>query len=179
MVCELIALGCLVAHGDITAHKSKKLHKQWAADKIIEELEALHPEFFPVTVRKTVLPAGVINFQLDAVVPHPLPKAEFLKLYHQCGEVLHRGSMKKILSQKQPIQIYYPDITKLAQKLVDLLIFHTVSLHGGKQMFICVLRNGLDANHRAQVAIGERKDSLPPEFLAALGGVASHLAKAE
>ena len=31
MLCELIALGCLTAHGDIA--KSKSLQKAWAADK--------------------------------------------------------------------------------------------------------------------------------------------------
>ncbi len=45
MLCELIALGCLVAHGDI--EQSTKLQKEWAANKILAQLAALHPSFYP------------------------------------------------------------------------------------------------------------------------------------
>lgn len=119
MICELIALGCLVAHGDISATKSSKLQKAWEADKIIEALEALHPDFFPVPVVQGIgapLSSGAKHHTIEPRVPHPLPKAEFLKLYHKCGETLHRGSIKKLLSQKTPIQVHYPDITAVGAK---------------------------------------------------------------
>jgi hypothetical protein len=48
MICELIAMGCLVAHGDLD--HATKLRREWAADRIMEELEKLHPHFFPATV---------------------------------------------------------------------------------------------------------------------------------
>src|ERR1019366_9455022 len=51
MVCELISLACLVAHGDIS--KSNRLTKTYQADKIISELETLHPDFFPKPVTMT------------------------------------------------------------------------------------------------------------------------------
>ena len=38
MICELIALGCLVAHGDVPATKSKMLSKVWQADEILKRL---------------------------------------------------------------------------------------------------------------------------------------------
>jgi hypothetical protein len=44
MLCELIALGCLTAHGDLM---TGKLRGTWQADKIIRDLEELHPKFFP------------------------------------------------------------------------------------------------------------------------------------
>jgi hypothetical protein len=45
MLCEFIALGCLVAHGDIT--RRTKLRKEWSAYRIIEALENLHQDFYP------------------------------------------------------------------------------------------------------------------------------------
>ena len=146
MICELIALGCLTAHGDISA--TKKLRQAWEADKIIESLEALHPDFFPVPVTEKRFDTHI---QIDARVQHPMPKTEFLKLYRKCGETLHRGSVKKLLSEKSPVQIYYPDITAIAQKLQDLLTLHQVSMFGGKMHFICVLFNASD-NMNVQVA---------------------------
>jgi hypothetical protein len=38
MLCELIALGCLTAHGEIKATQAPKLQKEYAADKIIKRL---------------------------------------------------------------------------------------------------------------------------------------------
>jgi hypothetical protein len=55
MLCELIALACLMAHGDIPAvQASKKLSKEYSADKIIGQLDALHPNFYPYPVLVTV-----------------------------------------------------------------------------------------------------------------------------
>src|SRR5258706_10461789 len=50
MLCELIALGCLTAHGDI--EETTKLRKQYAADRIVGELERLHPNFYPWPLRE-------------------------------------------------------------------------------------------------------------------------------
>ena len=52
MLSELIALSCLVAHGDIAAKYSKRLGKAWSADDIIDQLTKLHPEFYPVPARQ-------------------------------------------------------------------------------------------------------------------------------
>ncbi|MGA7124937.1 MAG: hypothetical protein WBZ19_01415, partial [Chthoniobacterales bacterium] len=48
ILCELIALGCLTAHGDIKATQAPKLQKEYAADVIIKRLENLHPNFYPM-----------------------------------------------------------------------------------------------------------------------------------
>jgi hypothetical protein len=44
MLFELIALGCLVAHGDIRTRRSETTYQ---ADLIIKELGALHEDFYP------------------------------------------------------------------------------------------------------------------------------------
>jgi hypothetical protein len=43
MLCELIALGCLVAHGDIEETKSPALQRNYHAGDIVKRLEKLHP----------------------------------------------------------------------------------------------------------------------------------------
>src|ERR1700731_3310032 len=45
MLCELVALGCLVAHGDIA--KSKYFQKEYKADDFLQALEKLHADFYP------------------------------------------------------------------------------------------------------------------------------------
>ncbi len=46
IICELIALGCLIVHGDIEETKSRRF-KTHAADDILNNLERLTPEFYP------------------------------------------------------------------------------------------------------------------------------------
>jgi len=46
-ICELIAMGCLVVHGDIPATKTKHMQKAYAADEIIKRLSEIHPNFYP------------------------------------------------------------------------------------------------------------------------------------
>jgi hypothetical protein len=45
MICELVALGCLVAHGDIKEASSKNMQGAWSAEKIMSTLERCIPTF--------------------------------------------------------------------------------------------------------------------------------------
>ena len=47
MLCEVVALGCLVAHGDIQEIQSPKMQKTWDIEKTMKELDKLHPDFYP------------------------------------------------------------------------------------------------------------------------------------
>ena len=61
MLCELIALGCLTAHGDL---KTSKLKQVYEADRIIRRLQKLHPDFFSVGATPGKAGPGL----------HPVPK---------------------------------------------------------------------------------------------------------
>lgn len=41
MICELVALSCLVAHGDIASLQSHKIGKAYSADEILDKLAKL------------------------------------------------------------------------------------------------------------------------------------------
>jgi len=84
MLCELIALGCLTAHGDLATGKLKGDYK---ADKIIQGLQRLRPKFYPIAAIRTERGPKLWE---DGF----LTKDELLKLYWKCGDVLHRGSFK-------------------------------------------------------------------------------------
>jgi len=53
LILEVIALGCLAAHGDIA---TKDIQKLWVADKIMNDLERLNPNFFPSAVNFIITP---------------------------------------------------------------------------------------------------------------------------
>lgn len=150
MICELVAVGCLVAHGDIV--EAKRLKKEFSAGRIINQLEKLHSDFYPHACKQVKVQENV--FHLEKVTEVYMGKEELVALYNKCGDFLHRGSLKKLLSGKQPIQKNFPDIVAAVNKLAILLNFHRISLADGDTQIICMLRNK-DNQNRVQVVIAE------------------------
>jgi len=158
MICELIALGCLVAHGDISATRKSSLQKEWSAETIINAMTDLHPDFFPLATKQQT--SGSRVHGVDILHPPIMTKEELLRLYGRCGGILHRGNVRKLLKEQIPIQINYPEITAIAQKFQDLLASHMLVMRGGTTMFLCILRN-IENDMRVQIAIVERSE--PPK----------------
>ena len=109
MICELVALSCLVAHGDMKSLQSHKVGKAYSAEEIINKLAALRPHFYPIPVKQRLTnpeaPMGKRIFELKVIEPSPLPKEGFLTLYGKTHRHLHRGSLKKLMSTEIPIDM--------------------------------------------------------------------------
>jgi hypothetical protein len=131
MLCELIALGCLTAHGDL---ETGKLKEAYEADKIIRRLQGLHSEFYPF--------AAILDLHHYQVRPRldGLTKEELMKLYWRCGDVLHRGSFKALPSRP------YEDgdieeIEMWKQKIETLLGCHTIIMADNRTTVVFRLTN--------------------------------------
>ncbi len=125
MICELVALGCLIAHGEIDEVRSGRLQKAYAADLIVNRLERLHPQFYPRPGKQVVKDGKVM--EVKNITSGYLTKADLIKLYAKCGEVLHRGSLKKVLSANPPARSS-EEITYWAQRITTLLGHHQIAL---------------------------------------------------
>lgn len=137
MLCETVALICLVAHGDIDASRTSKLHKDYAADNIIKKLEQLHANFYPhpVTVSQ-----GVGTMHIERIQSGFLTKSELVSLYHECGTKLHRGSLVKFRSTSP--QAYNTDIARIQvwrEKFVILLNCHHIASLNNLSHYVCFL----------------------------------------
>jgi hypothetical protein len=164
MICELVALGCLVAHGDIPATKSKTLSKAWQADEILNALERLHPDFYPHPVKQIRHPT---HHELQAIESGFLTRKELLILNGKCGDVIHRGNLRKLLAGPISAQKGHPDVRDWLNKIKALLDSHRIALIGGQSHFVCVLSAQL-AGGAVQVAFAEA--ALPPsELLRSVG----------
>lgn len=125
LMCELIALGCLVAHGDMPAIRAKRLHQRWEADYIIKAMEKLHANFYPrpvkIIVQKNDEPA-----QLAPITDEPyLTKEMLIKLHHRCGEVLHRGRLEKV-QEKRAGRSGMQEVVDSDKLIVRLLNYHHI-----------------------------------------------------
>lgn len=107
MLCELIALGCLVAHGDIKETRSKALRKAYRAGDIVKRLEELHPTFYPSPRKPEFSPGHVHLADYDREF---LTKDDLLTLYGKCGDALHRGSLRQLLDPKNQLPVDFRDI---------------------------------------------------------------------
>jgi hypothetical protein len=154
MICELVALGALVAHGDIKAAESLK--SSWKADEILKRLEDLHPSFFPRRAQQISLNGG----RHLEVIDGGLTKKELITLYVRAGDYLHKGNLKKLLKAKSPVQIHFPILIKHVNAIVDLLNFHVIALVSGSEVMMCMMRNS-DNSNRVQVALAQWIADLP------------------
>lgn len=160
LICEMIALACLVAHGDIKPTKEKRFAKEWDAGKIIAGLADLHRDFCPRPVTHERL--GPKATQLTPLTSGFLTKEDILSLYGRSGDFLHRGSLKKLLKKNATIEAAYSDIWDWLRKIGTLLSFHQVRLADGNTFFLCALA-AEDAGGRCQVAIAEAPVPPPPD----------------
>lgn len=142
MICELIALASLVAHGDVPAVKSGKLKKHYAADWIINRLAAAHPDFYPRPNKQILDSSGKVSEVIDIEIGY-LKKSDLLDLYHRCGSVLHRGSLKNVFDKLRQQERLGEEIDGWLLKIVTLLNHHTIQLFDPDQQF-WVLMHGQD-----------------------------------
>lgn len=153
MMCELIALGCLVAHGDIDATHTKPFQKAYKADDILTKLEALHPNFYPLPRKPEFGPKSLHLADYDGGAV--LTKSELRSLYTKAGDILHKGSLRRLLTPQNSIQIHYTDIIAWGQKILNLLHSHSISRFGNNFHFIVFLESA-QVNGNVLVVIAER-----------------------
>jgi hypothetical protein len=158
LIIELVALGALVAHGDIA--EASRLKKEWKADEILEHLEELHPSFFPQAAKQLTI-GGRAHIEH---VQGGMSKEEMIKLYCRSGDYLHKGNLKKLLKAKQPSQILFPLLMRHVNGVIKLLNFHIISLVGDEQMISCGMQT-VEQNNRVSVSIFRKLTD--PDIIAA------------
>jgi hypothetical protein len=125
MICELIAVSCLVVHGDIPATKTKKMKKTWQADQIIERLSEIHAPFYPQPVQADKGDKS----KIANIKAGYLTKDDLISLYGKCGDRLHRGTVKDVRHRISPQNVKHDQIMRWQAKIVNLLQHHWIRLH--------------------------------------------------
>ncbi|ODA67637.1 hypothetical protein A7A08_01672 [Methyloligella halotolerans] len=148
-LCECIALGCLIVHGDIGTAPVDKLRKAWSPKRIMDDLERLHSDFYPVPV--TIARMGPNRLHITPGEP-PFAKADLLSLHAKCGDILHRGTVKKMAPlDRAASETDTQKILAWASSMSLLLNAHGISLFGGQRL-LCLLR-AVDKQGHAQVSL--------------------------
>ena len=151
-ITELIALGCLVAHGDIEQVHGKALSKAWKPKDIVDGLEKLHPKFFPVPAECTSKEGEMKNFSLKQG-PY-LTKDQMLNIYGKAGDALHSGNLRAV-ARERTVDMNFRQIHDWTRGIVDLLALHFIFSRGGGSGMVCQLK---DPSGNCSVKIFHSKD---------------------
>ena len=134
MLCEVIAVGCLVAYGDITRRDALKT---WKIPHILKRLEEIGPDFYPQGIRISHADKRV------HAKPRELPqlsKSDLLKLWTGTGRHLHRGSAQELLAERR--KDFCVDLTELSgfyNKILNLLDQHLIPWPDEKHFLVVAL----------------------------------------
>jgi hypothetical protein len=139
-ICESLALGCIVVHGDVPGVRTKLLQKEYNADQIIKQLGALHPSFYPVPGKQLLDPLNQLPVEVIAIEDGFLTKDEFMDLYGECGNYLHRGSARQLLTKWEP-DLDFPRIAQWLGKIVKLLNHHQIQTVDPEKQFWVLMHN--------------------------------------
>jgi hypothetical protein len=82
-----------------------------------------------------------------------ITKADLIRLYGNCGDVLHRGTRDRLMSGIVPGQTDFPDIAMWANALRDLLQEHVVLMLGGQTVFLCQMEGAPDGGPKTSIAV--------------------------
>lgn len=160
MLCEIVALGSLVAHGDVGDLEIARLKAdRWHAAEIMKALERLHPTFFPrphTITRKD----GYVHFD---TVQGALSKDAMCTFYGKLGSMLHMGTLARRWSGETHRPFTLDEIKTNALALHELLRVHLITLRDGTVVG-CILRA---ANLGGRVQVFVAGSNPPPGFDAA------------
>jgi hypothetical protein len=140
MICELLSVGCLIIHGNLSSAKAD-LMKTYKADWIVKELAKLHPKFFPIPLDrdddKTAIPPAWIH-KKSGFLTHQ----DLAKLWQIAGDQLHRGSAKNILAKDKPLD--FQAIRTWRDKIVSLLTRHIITAPDEREICYFIMNDGKD-----------------------------------
>lgn len=136
-VLELIALGSLVANVDEYSRQQKKFAQHWHAARILDDLRAVNPNFYPVPgVQVKDQTTGKVRAVESPKKPF-LTKTDFVTLYEMCGGILHAENP---FGQPRDIAKYEKEMGAWLDKTVALLNHHQMQLLDSDLMWWVIMR---------------------------------------
>ena len=122
VLCELIAICCLIAHTDYLTDSSMKIFE---ASKIIKKLSSLSSNFYPRPMIADITPDKV---HLTDIETGFLTKDELIELWARSGHYVHRGTAKTLLQAGTAgFNVDLDPILFWRNKITTLLKVHLIS----------------------------------------------------
>jgi hypothetical protein len=160
MICESIAMACLIAHNDIHETKSKKFFNNWNAEDTLKQLEKIHKNFYPNPAKQIIDKDGKV-IGVSTIENGYLTKDKFLTLYKVCSDYLHIGSLKKNLRPMETGPVSVDPIIEWHNEIKALLNCHWIPLADGKGQLWTIM----NLNNTNKVRVDLYLDGSPAPFV--------------
>jgi len=151
-LCEVIAIGCIIAHGD---RLDKDTLKAPEASVIMKRLSEYSPNFYPRPVRTEIVGMTV---QLTEHTEPSLTKDELAELWSKAGNFVHRGSARNLLRAKTAgPTVDLDEIIRWGLKIKNLLEIHIITSASQREHLLVHLAHE-QAGGRALVSYAALQD---------------------
>jgi len=140
-ICELIALACVVAHGDI----ARNVRREYHAGVIMSRLGALRPDFYPVPSTQRLDQTTGQPVEIIKVEDGFLSKEDLLQLYGECGRFLHRNSVKRVRDGFKP-DLDFERVRLWVDKIIALLSQHSIQAGDPNVLFVVMMNEKQSGN---------------------------------
>lgn len=140
-ILEKIALMSLVANKELYAEQNEKFAKHYHAERIMNDLKKINPDFYPVPTKPIINENGMKSW--IEIEDGYLTKEEFVKIYEKCGGMMHAQNPFSTMKPIEEIQALFPE---WLTKICVLLDHHHIRLVGGDIMLVALMKrndNGL------------------------------------
>jgi hypothetical protein len=148
-VLEQIAFSSLVAHRANYEEVHNDLGSVWRAKRLLERIEKLHPDYFPMPVRRGVSNQFGVQHHFDPVEEGFLTKDEFVFLYDTASNGIHTWNpfkdAERVLNFQRPI-------SEWVIRIEALLDHHIVHFVGTRDVWLIQMDSPEDHKVHAFVA---------------------------
>ena len=142
---EQVAFASLIAHRDAYAKVHADFEKTWRVKKLLERIEAIHPNFYPKPVAFTTVDTGRVKHLIDVTNGY-LTREEFVFLYDTCSEVLHTWNPyrpgPRIVNTQRPL-------AEWVNRLKRLLDLHCIRFVGDPAVWVIQMHHPGDGKVHA------------------------------
>lgn len=140
-ILEKIALMSLVANKELYAEQNDKFVKHYHAKRILNDLERINPDFYPVPTKRVTHENK--EDEWIEIESGYLTKDELIKIYEKCGGMMHAQNP---FASKKPLEEIRACFPEWLTKICILLNHHHIKLVGGEIMVVGLMErkdNGL------------------------------------
>jgi hypothetical protein len=91
-ILELIALASIAANKTEYAEQYQKFSSHWNAKRILEDIEKINPQFYPVPGKQIIDHNTGKVLKIELIESGFLTKEEFPYVYDKCSEIIHSSN---------------------------------------------------------------------------------------
>lgn len=132
-ILEQISMGSLVVNKDEFEAVGKKYSHYWNAKLILQDIERLNPDFYPVAVREVPSHEDGVSRDLQNKESGFLTREQFVQIYDKCGRVLHSYNP---FGSRYDYEYYRVKIKEWITLIMELLAVHLIKLKGGEGFYL-------------------------------------------